>query len=99
MARESDAREELTLAERDDFEERAAIMEYDAGLSRAEAERLARACVETSRNWPGAAWDEPSILALEAYSPAARPAYRLGAARDRAWRLPLVAVEATIDTP
>ena len=30
------------IAMRDDFEERAAIMEYEAGLSRAEAERLAR---------------------------------------------------------
>jgi hypothetical protein len=28
------------------FEERAAIMEYDGGLPRAEAERLAWACIE-----------------------------------------------------
>jgi len=30
------------IAMRDDFEERAAIMEYEAGLPRVEAERLAR---------------------------------------------------------
>ncbi len=33
----------LSADERDAFEERAAILEYDAGLSRAEAERLAAA--------------------------------------------------------
>ena len=35
----------LSADERDAFEERAAILEYDAGLSRGEAERLAAADV------------------------------------------------------
>ena len=32
----------MTEAQREQFEERAAILEFDAGLSRAEAERRAR---------------------------------------------------------
>lgn len=36
---------ELTAAEREWFEERSAIMEFDGGLSRAEAERAALALV------------------------------------------------------
>ncbi len=36
---------QLTLIERERFEERAAIMEYHGGLSRAEAERKALASV------------------------------------------------------
>jgi hypothetical protein len=32
-----------------EFEERAAILEYDAGFSRAEAERRARQMIETPR--------------------------------------------------
>jgi hypothetical protein len=38
---EHDILSTLSEAERDDFEERAAIMEYDGGLSREEAERQA----------------------------------------------------------
>lgn len=36
-----DAADRWEVAQRDDFEERAAIMEFDGGLTRAEAERLA----------------------------------------------------------
>ncbi len=36
----------MTPAQREDYEERAAIMEYDGKLTRAEAERLARRCVK-----------------------------------------------------
>ena len=39
----------MTESERADYEERAAIAEYEGGLTRAEAERLARACVERAR--------------------------------------------------
>jgi len=39
----------LTPAEREEWSERAAIIEYEAGLSRAEAERQAMACVEQKR--------------------------------------------------
>ena len=35
----------LTASEREDYEERAAIIEYDAGTTRAEAERQALALV------------------------------------------------------
>ncbi len=40
----------LTENERDAYEERAAIMEYDANLSRYEAERRAMKAVEAKRN-------------------------------------------------
>ena len=39
----------LTPAEREDFTERAAILEYDAGLTRAEAERRALELVIAKR--------------------------------------------------
>ena len=40
----------MTPAQREDFEERAAIMEYDGKLPRAEAERLARQLVVKKEN-------------------------------------------------
>ncbi len=43
----------LTPAEREDYAERAAILEYDAGLSRAEAERRAVALVLAKRGQSG----------------------------------------------
>ena len=39
----------MTEAEREDYEERAAIMEYDGGLSREEAERQAWRIVMAKR--------------------------------------------------
>jgi hypothetical protein len=42
-------REKENDAQRIDWEERAAIMEYDGGLSRADAERLAREDMEKWR--------------------------------------------------
>ena len=43
----------FTAQERDLYEERAAIMEFDGGLSRAQAESLARECVVRARTeWP-----------------------------------------------
>ncbi|MFG1280605.1 hypothetical protein [Xanthobacter autotrophicus] len=36
---------------RDAFEERAAVLEYDAGLPRDVAERMARMEIETMRGW------------------------------------------------
>ena len=36
------------MVEQEEFEERAAIMEYEAGLTRPEAERRARECVGAS---------------------------------------------------
>jgi hypothetical protein len=49
----------LTAAERDDYEERAAIMEHDGGLSRAEAERQALARVLAARAPKGATGPRP----------------------------------------
>lgn len=43
--------ETLTPTEREDFEERAAILEYDANLSRDAAEKVALALVLQSRTW------------------------------------------------
>ena len=40
----------LTPAEREDYEERAGILEYEAGLSRPEAERRALEMVIAKRN-------------------------------------------------
>ena len=40
----------MTEAEREDYEERAAIMEYDGGLSREAAERAAWQIVTTARD-------------------------------------------------
>jgi hypothetical protein len=45
-----DPRETLTADERSDYEERAAIMEYEGGLERAEAERFALLAVLKARN-------------------------------------------------
>jgi len=45
-------------AEREDFEERAAIMEFDAGLQRPEAEQGARAMFP----WPSTLGGEPRVL-------------------------------------
>lgn len=42
----------MTDAEREDYEERAAICEFDANLPRVEAERLARELIEKSRRLP-----------------------------------------------
>ena len=42
----------LTPAELDDYSERAAILEYDAGLTRAEADRQAMALVLAKRERP-----------------------------------------------
>lgn len=42
----------MTPAEREDFEERAAIVEYDGKLPRVEAERIARQCLERSQRLP-----------------------------------------------
>jgi len=42
----------MTEAEREAFEERAAIMEYDGGLSRRDAEREAMKAVIRNRNTP-----------------------------------------------
>ena len=39
----------MTEAEREDYEERAGIMEYDGGLSREEAEREAWRIVTTAK--------------------------------------------------
>lgn len=41
----------LSEAERDEFEERAAIMEYDGELSREEAERLALEIIQRRRHY------------------------------------------------
>ncbi len=41
LKEKSEVIETLNLTEKDEYEERAAIMEYDGGLSREEAERLA----------------------------------------------------------
>ena len=42
----------MTPDEREDFEERASIIEYDGNLPRAEAERIARQCVDQARRLP-----------------------------------------------
>lgn len=42
----------MTPAEREDFEERAAIVEYDGKLPRVEAERIARQCLEQAKRLP-----------------------------------------------
>lgn len=42
----------MTPAEREEFEERAAICEYDGKLPRVEAERIARQCLERSQRLP-----------------------------------------------
>ena len=39
----------LSDAEREDFEERAAILEFDAGMPRPQAERMARQLLEERR--------------------------------------------------
>ncbi len=39
----------LAMAEQESFEERAAIMEFDGGLSQEEAERLAACTLEVKR--------------------------------------------------
>jgi len=41
----------LNMDEHEYFEERAAIMEYDGGLNREEAERLALECLEKRRGF------------------------------------------------
>lgn len=46
----------MTPDERVQFDERAAIVEYDGGLSRAEAERLAWAEIEAGRQAGGGDW-------------------------------------------
>lgn len=43
--------DELSKAEREEYEERAAIMEYDGGLPKAEAERQALEIVRRQRQW------------------------------------------------
>lgn len=40
----------------EDFEERAAIMEYDGGLSREEAEAKARICTEAGKGYKSVAF-------------------------------------------
>ena len=42
----------MTPTEREEFEERAAIAEYDGKLPRVEAERIARQCLERSQRLP-----------------------------------------------
>lgn len=42
----------MTPAEREEFEERAAIVEYDGKLPRVEAERIARQCLERAKRLP-----------------------------------------------
>lgn len=42
----------MTPTEREDFEERAAIVEYDGKLPRVEAERIARQCLEQAKRLP-----------------------------------------------
>ncbi len=44
--------ERLDADRRDAFEERAAIMEYDGGMSRAEAELAAYVLVTEDKEWP-----------------------------------------------
>ena len=41
--------ENMTPSEREEFEERAAIMEFDGGLSREDAEREALECMRQKR--------------------------------------------------
>lgn len=43
----------MTTSERDDYEERAAILEFEAGFSRAEAERRAAEMVRQGRSLRG----------------------------------------------
>lgn len=59
-------------AERDAYEERAAILEYDAGLPRAEAERRA-AEMHLARGRPREATEEGSRDARPLGSPSVRP--------------------------
>lgn len=42
----------MTDDQKENYEERAAIMEFDGGLSRADAERLAMKCVLSNSSFP-----------------------------------------------
>ena len=51
LAQPEEKREFLTIDEQERFEERAAIMEYEGGLPRQQAEQEAFACVLRSREY------------------------------------------------
>ncbi|MFG1303682.1 hypothetical protein V5F34_06035 [Xanthobacter autotrophicus] len=72
-----DAGNEIAL--RDAFEERAAVLEYDAGLPRDVAERMARMEIEIMRGWQKSTGPGPSTGGVPPFAPRASPDQKVGA--------------------